>query len=122
VPLVGVLGLPTVWMVPIGLFATAALLWSDRWRSPLAPGAAVVGVTAVPHGLMAWHTDGMETARHLVVPGMQLRLAVLLLGVALLAPVGTDPGEPTEPATGPGETADPDPDPDPNHVPAPTAL
>ena len=43
----------------------------------------------MPHGLTAWHSDGMETARHLVVPSMQLHLGVLLmaLGTAWGAPV-----------------------------------
>ena len=33
---------------------------------------------------MAWHSDGMETARHLVVPAIQLHLGVLLMVVGLL--------------------------------------
>jgi len=35
----------------------------------------------VPHGLFAWHSDGMETARHLVVPALQLHLGVLLMAI-----------------------------------------
>jgi hypothetical protein len=58
------------------------------------PPALVVGTVlaalAVPHGLFAWHSDGMETARHLVVPAIQLRLGVLLMLVgAFTAPAST---------------------------------
>jgi hypothetical protein len=84
VPLIGILSIPTAWMVPIGLLLAAAALWFGRYRSPLTLAGIAMAATAVPHGLMAWHSDGMEVARHLVVPGMQLRLAVVLLAAALL--------------------------------------
>jgi hypothetical protein len=84
VPLIGVLSVRTAWLVPLGLLLAAALIWRDRLGSPLVVAGAALAVTAVPHGVMAWHSDGMEVARHLVVPGMQLRLGVLLLAVALL--------------------------------------
>lgn len=84
VPLVGILSVRTAWLVPVGLLVAAALIWTGRYRSPLALAGMVLTATAVPHGVMAWHSDGMETARHLVVPGMQLRLGVVLLAVALL--------------------------------------
>jgi hypothetical protein len=93
VPLVGFLSVRTAWLVPLGLLLAAASVWSGRFRSPLALAGTIVAATAVPHGVMAWHSDGMETARHLVVPGMQLRVGVVLLAVALLA----RPGPPQEP-------------------------
>jgi hypothetical protein len=84
VPLIGALSAPTVWALPIGLVAVAGLVWYDRLRSRLVLVGVLVGGTAVVHGLMAWHSDGMETGRHLVVPGMQLRLGLLLLVAELL--------------------------------------
>lgn len=86
VPVLGSFVLPT-WLVL--LVAVIAVGWSvgvRRW-SPLLAAGIVVGVLAVPHGLAAWHSDGMETARHLVVPALQLHLGVLLmvLGAAAAA-------------------------------------
>jgi hypothetical protein len=93
VPLLGVLSVGTAWLAPLGLFVLAALIWFDRQRSPLVLGAVAMVATAVPHGVMAWHSDGMETARHLVVPGMQVRLAVVLLAVGLLTRPRGETGE-----------------------------
>jgi hypothetical protein len=39
-------------------------------------GVAAVAL-AVPHALVSWHSDGTETARHLVVPVLQLHLGAL---------------------------------------------
>jgi hypothetical protein len=49
----------------------------------LVVGAGSVAL-ALPHALVSWHTDAMETARHLIVPALQLHLGALLmvLGVA----------------------------------------
>lgn len=61
-----------------------------RWRrtlrsAPFVAGAALV-VTAFPHALAVWHSDGMESARHLLIPGVQTRTGVLLMALgALLA-------------------------------------
>ena len=50
---------------------------------------AVTAALALPHGAVAWHSAGMETARHLVVPALQFHLGVLLVLVGLLpVPVG----------------------------------
>jgi hypothetical protein len=72
------------------LVATLALGWvhgGRRW-SPLAVVGGVVAVLAVPHALLAWHSDGMETARHLVVPALQLHLGVLLLVLGAVTATG----------------------------------
>jgi hypothetical protein len=90
VPLIGAFAAPTVWVLPVGLVIVAGLVWYDRLRSRLVLCGMVVAATAVPHGVMAWHSDGMETARHLVVPGMQLRIGVLLLAAALLGERAVD--------------------------------
>ena len=88
VPLVDrVLVLPT----EVVLLVAALLTGWAYGRRRLTPLLSVGGITAllsVPHGLTAWHSDGMETARHLVVPAMQLHLGVLLmaLGMAWGAP------------------------------------
>jgi hypothetical protein len=84
VPLIGVLSLGTAWLIPLGLLVVAVLIWFAKLWSPLVLVGVTVALTSVPHGVMAWHSDGMETARHLVVPGMQMRLAVVLLVAALL--------------------------------------
>ena len=69
-----------------------------RWTPALVTGSVCVALAAV-HGLVAWHGDGMETARHLLVPVLQLRLGVLLLVVGLLPPAGPGTaGEGTSPA------------------------
>jgi hypothetical protein len=68
-----------------------------RLTPALATGA-VTALLAVPHGLVAWHSDGMETARHLVVPALQLHLGVLLMLVGLLPAAGRDARP--EPASG----------------------
>jgi hypothetical protein len=85
VPLVdSVLALPTaVVLLVAALFGGWALGWG-RWTPGLAAGAALAAL-AVPHGLVAWHSDGMETARHLVVPALQLHLGVLLVVVGVLS-------------------------------------
>ncbi len=46
---------------------------------PLATAGAVIVATSGPHALVVWHSDGMESARHLLVPTVQLRTGVLLL-------------------------------------------
>jgi hypothetical protein len=81
VPLVDrVLVLPTAVVLLV-----AALLagWAGGRRrlTPLLVVGAVTALLSVPHGVAAWHSDGMETARHLVVPALQLHLGVLLMAV-----------------------------------------
>ena len=55
-----------------------------RWLSPLLLVGAVTVALAVPHGLVSWHSDGMETARHLFVPVLQVHLGVLLMLIGAL--------------------------------------
>jgi hypothetical protein len=73
------------------LVAGLAVGWAIG-RGQVGPALATGACTAllaVPHGLVAWHSDGMETARHLVVPALQFQLGVLLVLVGLLpVPVG----------------------------------
>jgi hypothetical protein len=72
--------------VAVLMAAAAAVGWAigrGRLTPALATGAAVA-LLSIPHGLVAWHSDGMETARHLVVPALQLHLGVLLMLVGLL--------------------------------------
>jgi hypothetical protein len=52
--------------------------------TPAFVAGAVLAVLALPHGAVAWHSDGMETARHLAVPGLQFHLGVLLMLVGIL--------------------------------------
>lgn len=77
--------------VEVVLVAGLAVGWAiGRGRvSPALATGACTALLAVPHGLVAWHSDGMETARHLVVPALQFHLGVLLVLVGLLpVPVG----------------------------------
>ena len=63
--------------------AAAALAWvagRRRWTPAFVAGS-VAAALAVPHGVLAWHSDGMETARHLAVPAAQLHAGVLLMAV-----------------------------------------
>ena len=78
-----VLALGTPLVVAVALLAAGYALGRRRVTPALVTGA-VTAALAVPHGLVAWHLDGMETARHLVVPALQLHLGVLLLVIGLL--------------------------------------
>lgn len=75
---------------PLGILAAiglAAAAWARRGpRSPaFGVGVGVVTlVLALRHAALAWHADAMETARHLIVPVVQLHLGVLLLAVDVL--------------------------------------
>ena len=70
----------------------------SRWppRSPRGRACCVGGARcwsrgsrwphfANPHGVVAWHSDGIETARHLTVPALQFHLGTLLALVAVVA-------------------------------------
>jgi hypothetical protein len=94
VPLVDrVLALPTALVL---LVAALLVGWAcgRRGFTPLLVAGGVTALLSVPHGLTAWHSDGMETARHLVVPALQLHLGVLLMAV------GTAWGAPERRAAG----------------------
>jgi len=67
-----------------------------RLATPALVAGAVTAVLALPHGAVAWHTDGMEAARHLVVPAVQFHLGVLLMVVGLL-PAAAAAATATEP-------------------------
>ena len=87
VPLVSAVLVPDRWVALAVVAVVAAwATWRRRWGSPLLLVGAVTVALAAPHGLVSWHTDGMETARHLVVPALQLYLGALLMvvGVARL--------------------------------------
>jgi hypothetical protein len=98
VPLVDLLAPPTIVVLMVAAVA-AGWAFGQRRVSPLLIAGSVLALLAVPHGLAAWHSDGMETARHLVVPAMQLRLGVVVMVAGLLAPAARPGGdEPREPA------------------------
>lgn len=73
-----VLARPTTEVLLAAVLALGWAIGRRSWSPALAVGAAAAALS-VPHGLLAWHSDGMETARHLVVPSLQLHLGVLLL-------------------------------------------
>lgn len=75
--------------LPIAVCLIAAGLLAVRWcraraLRPIELVGAVAMVLAVPHAITAWHFDGMETVRHLLVPGLQFRLGLLLAAIPLL--------------------------------------
>jgi hypothetical protein len=76
--------LPTPVVVAVAVAAGGLAVRRRRWTPALAVGV-VTAALAVPHGLAAWHSDGMETARHLVVPALQFHLGVLLMVIGVLA-------------------------------------
>lgn len=93
VPLVDdVLALPTSVALVAAFVAGGWALGRRRWSPALAVGAVTVAL-AVPHGVVAWHSDGMETARHLVVPALQLHLGALLMVLGLGSPRTTQVGD-----------------------------
>jgi nitrate reductase gamma subunit len=65
-----------------------------RRATPALVAGAVTAALALPHGAVAWHSDGMETARHLVVPAIQFHLGVLLMVLGLLPAAATTTREP----------------------------
>lgn len=68
-----------------GCAVVACYLWFGRRpRSDLLLIGTLCVVTAGPQAFVAWHSDGMETARHLYMPGVQLRVGVLLGAIALV--------------------------------------
>jgi hypothetical protein len=99
-----VLALPTVTV----LFVAAAVGgWAigRRRGSPALVAGAITAALAVPHGLSAWHGDGMETARHLVVPALQFHVGVLLMVLGTLRPAGEDDGDAGRPGQRSGKSS-----------------
>jgi hypothetical protein len=89
-PLVTDVLVPHRWAALTVVVAVAA--WATRrrrWRSPLLLVGAGTVALALPHALISWHTDGMETARHLMMPALQLYLGALLMVLGVL---GARPG------------------------------
>jgi hypothetical protein len=76
--------LPTPVVLVIAGAAGGWALATRRWTPALAVGVATAALAA-PHGLVAWHSDGMETARHLVVPALQFHVGVLLMVIGVAA-------------------------------------
>ncbi len=85
VPLVTDVLVPNRWVTLAVVVAVAA--WATRrrrWGSPLLLVGAGTVALALPHALVSWHSDGMETARHLLVPALQLYLGALLMVLGVL--------------------------------------
>jgi hypothetical protein len=85
VPLVTDVLVPDRWVALAVVVAVAA--WATRrrrWGSPLVLVGAGTVALSLPHALVSWHSDGMETARHLVVPALQLYLGALLMVLGVL--------------------------------------
>jgi hypothetical protein len=88
-PLLTVLLVPSRWVALAAVAVAAA--WATRrrrWGSPLLIVGAATVALAVPHALVSWHSDGMETARHLMVPSLQLYLGALLMVLGAVAGPG----------------------------------
>jgi len=67
--------------VVVAVWATALLLvlLARDERRPLVAVGAFLGASSLPHALAVWHLDGMESARHLLIPGIQLRIGTVLV-------------------------------------------
>lgn len=90
-------------VVAVWLTALFALLMLRRERRPIVAVGTLLGATALPHALAVWHLDGMESARHLLIPGVQLRISTILLLAAVAdALVGIRGTAPSPPARSPG--------------------
>lgn len=114
VPLLATLAYPPS-ALALSAAALGALVLVVRRRTwgPLAWTGAVLVLTWIPHVAVVWHSDGMESTRHLLLPGVQLRTGALLLVLAALtssedAATGTDP---SRPARWPDPPPAPHPDP-----------
>lgn len=66
----------------VAIAAGGILAARARHATPLVWAGAVLVGTWLPHAAVVWHSDGMESARHLLLPGVQLRTGTLLLVVA----------------------------------------
>lgn len=86
-PIPGVDALADVSTGAVVFVAAAAMLGIlviEEERRRLVIVGAFTLVSAFPHALAVWHLDGMESARHLLIPALQARIATLLLLVALV--------------------------------------
>ena len=92
VPLVSRLLVPSraVALLVVGAVAVWAT-YRRQWASPVLLIGAVTVALAAPHGLVSWHSDGMETARHLVIPVLQLHLGALLMVTGTVGVLGRSP-------------------------------
>jgi hypothetical protein len=64
---------------------------------------AIVAALAAPHGLVSWHGEGMDTARHLIVAVLQLQLGAVLMAIGAVAgraPIAGRRGGRTGPCAG----------------------
>jgi hypothetical protein len=108
VPLVDGLLAQRSWVVVVVGAVTTGFVVGRRRYTPAFVAGAVTAALALPHALVAWHSDGMETARHLVIPALQLHLGVLLMVIGTLPSARPEP--PTEAsvqaATGSGVASD----------------
>lgn len=72
---------------PLALLVAGGVVSLVIWRRRTASTLLIVGsglvVLALPHGLLSWHADGMETARHLMVAVVQLHVGVVLMVASL---------------------------------------
>lgn len=98
VPVIGTVLFPAS-ALALSAAAMGALVLVLRRRpwGPLAWTGAVLVLTWIPHVVAVWHGDGMESTRHLLLPGVQLRTGALLLVVAALTSgraTGTAPSPP----------------------------
>jgi hypothetical protein len=109
VPLVDGLLAQRSWVVVVVGAVAAGWTLGRRRYTPAFVAGAVTAALALPHALVAWHSDGMETARHLVIPVLQLHLGVLLMviGTLLRAPAAEAPADAAaQAATGSGVASD----------------
>ncbi len=99
--LTALLWLPTLPTVAIALGVGVFHARRRVRASPLAVVAATCVVSSAPLALVAWHADGMETARHLLSAAVLLRLGAVLAVLSLVEVVSV-PAPAAEEAVPPG--------------------
>jgi hypothetical protein len=75
-------GLPVPVLMVLAFGALCLATWRRLPFGPLVMVGVLALLSAGPHALLVWHSDGMEAARHLLVPTVQLRAGVAMVLVA----------------------------------------
>jgi len=81
------LWLPTIPTAAAALAVLGWCWWRVRRPRPLAVVASASVALSAPLAFVAWHADGVESARHLVTSAVSLRLGAVLAGLVLLEAV-----------------------------------
>jgi hypothetical protein len=84
VPMTTSLLWPSMTASLMGLGLTAFGVWRSNLRGPHLLLAGLLCVGAAAYASIAWHTDAMESARHVFIAGAMARLALLIASVGIV--------------------------------------